>query len=98
MYGVAVCCAAPMQLDASLADAWMRDGVELSARLGISEHPCRHALAVERAVRLQDFFTKGAHDFGQALAAFLHDLAGQSVGVDHRDTQRLQLARDHALA
>jgi hypothetical protein len=76
----------------------MHDRVEPGARLGISEHPARHALAVERAVRLQNFFAKGAHHFGQTLAAFFDDLARQPIGVDHRYAERVQLSRDHALA
>ena len=79
-------------------DAGMDDAFELSAFLRIAEDDASEGLAVERAVLVEDCFSKQFDDSSPGGFTWLDDLSCQQVGIDHRCAAPLEHLCDGTLS
>lgn len=80
------------------ADAGVQDVFEPLAGSGVGKDAAGQFVALQAAVRTDDFPAKGLFDFSQSRLAGLNYLPGQIVGVHHRHCPRAQQVGGGGLA
>src|SRR6266404_3082839 len=66
-------------------DSWVEDLFELFARGKVGKNTPSQFIAIESAIRADDFPTKHASNFSQGWLAHFDNAAGQFVGIEQRD-------------
>ena len=76
------------------ADGGMHDAVERAALLGLGEDMFAESLPVQSAVRGEHVGAKGLDQLIERGLAGFDDIAGQGIGIDHRDTKARESFRN----
>jgi hypothetical protein len=86
------------QTDLFASDAGVDDAFELPAFYWIAEDDTSKGLPVKRAVLVEHSLPKESDNLSPSRLAWLHDMAGQFVGIDDDRAASLEHLRDGALA